>query len=170
MKSSPEQARSAAASLFTTLSTSANVKVEGRGIEGLDCPPARAAPTGSADFTGAGLASGAGSAPAASAGACSAAGSGGAGGGSMTSIRLSPDPRSLAISSHQGASLHAKCVVTDGRWTLLSSANFTEAAQERNIEAGVLLDDPTFAQRVTRQFDLLVEDETLQRLDVGVKE
>ena len=80
------------------------------------------------------------------------------------------DPRSLAISSHQGASLHAKCVVTDGRWTLLTSANFTEAAQERNIEAGVLLDDPTFAQRVTRQFDLLVEDETLQRLDVGVKE
>ncbi len=80
------------------------------------------------------------------------------------------DPRSLVIISHQGASLHAKCVVTDGRWTLLTSANFTEAAQERNIEAGVLLDDPTFAQRVTRQFDLLVEDETLQPLDVGVRE
>jgi phosphatidylserine/phosphatidylglycerophosphate/cardiolipin synthase-like enzyme len=32
--------------------------------------------------------------------------------------------------------LHAKCVVVDERWAFITSANFTEAAQERNIEAG----------------------------------
>jgi phosphatidylserine/phosphatidylglycerophosphate/cardiolipin synthase-like enzyme len=30
--------------------------------------------------------------------------------------------------------------------SFVTSANFTEAAQERNIEAGVLLDDGTFAR------------------------
>lgn len=60
--------------------------------------------------------------------------------------------------------LHAKCVVTDGRWTLLTSANFTEAAQERNIEAGVLVDDPRLAARVTRQLDELVHRRALRRL------
>jgi phosphatidylserine/phosphatidylglycerophosphate/cardiolipin synthase-like enzyme len=30
-------------------------------------------------------------------------------------------------------------LVVDGRWTLLTSANFTEAAQERNLEAGVVV-------------------------------
>lgn len=74
------------------------------------------------------------------------------------------DPRSLEVEGHKRAVLHAKAVVVDGRFTLLTSANFTEAAQERNIEAGVMLDDRRLAERVTRQFDRFVERRVLRRL------
>lgn len=74
------------------------------------------------------------------------------------------DPRSLEQDGHKRAVLHAKCVVVDDRWTLLSSANFTEAAHERNIEAGVLLDDPRLAGRVRRQFHRLVQAGMLRPL------
>lgn len=50
------------------------------------------------------------------------------------------------------ASLHAKCVVADERWSLVGSANFTDRAQTRNIEVGALLDDPSFAQALLGQF------------------
>ena len=66
------------------------------------------------------------------------------------------DPRSLEPDGPRRAVLHAKCLVVDDRWTVFTSANFTEAAQERNIEAGVLLDDPRTAARMRRQLDGLV--------------
>ncbi len=37
------------------------------------------------------------------------------------------------------ASLHAKCAIADGRQAFVSSANFTDAAMERNLEAGYLV-------------------------------
>lgn len=74
------------------------------------------------------------------------------------------DPRSLEFDAPKRAVLHAKCVVVDARWSLLTSANFTEAAQERNIEAGVLVDDLRFAERIERQFGLLVERGVLREL------
>lgn len=74
------------------------------------------------------------------------------------------DPRSVEQEGHTRAVLHAKCVVVDDRWTLITSANFTEAAQERNIEAGVVLDDKRTAERVRRQFEGLVEGGMLRRL------
>jgi phosphatidylserine/phosphatidylglycerophosphate/cardiolipin synthase-like enzyme len=52
--------------------------------------------------------------------------------------------------------LHAKCVVVDGEAVFISSANFTEAAQERNIEMGLLVHSDWLAQRVTRHFDALL--------------
>jgi phosphatidylserine/phosphatidylglycerophosphate/cardiolipin synthase-like enzyme len=67
------------------------------------------------------------------------------------------DPRSLDLEGQKRAVLHAKAVVVDGRWTLLTSANFTEAAHERNIEAGVVVDDARVAGRVTRQLERFVE-------------
>jgi phosphatidylserine/phosphatidylglycerophosphate/cardiolipin synthase-like enzyme len=67
------------------------------------------------------------------------------------------DPRSVEPESGKHSVMHAKVVVADGRWTLLTSANFTEAAQERNIEAGVVVDDTRIAERVSRQFDLFVQ-------------
>jgi hypothetical protein len=51
-----------------------------------------------------------------------------------------------------GTSMHAKCVVVDDRWAFVTSANFTEAAQERNIEVGVVLDHPVLARALTAQF------------------
>jgi phosphatidylserine/phosphatidylglycerophosphate/cardiolipin synthase-like enzyme len=42
------------------------------------------------------------------------------------------DPRALSFDRVKRVALHAKCVVADGRDVFVSSANFTEAAQERN--------------------------------------
>lgn len=53
--------------------------------------------------------------------------------------------------------MHAKCVVVDGERAFVSSANFTYQAHERNIEVGVLLDDPSFARFLAAQWNGLVE-------------
>lgn len=54
-------------------------------------------------------------------------------------------------------SLHAKCIVVDGEQLFVSSANFTEAAQERNIEVGLLVRSVALADRVCRFFDALLD-------------
>jgi len=56
------------------------------------------------------------------------------------------------------ASLHAKCVIADGKRAFISSANFTNRGHERNIEAGVLLHDPVFAEHFARQWLGLISD------------
>jgi phosphatidylserine/phosphatidylglycerophosphate/cardiolipin synthase-like enzyme len=66
------------------------------------------------------------------------------------------DPRSVAEPGKKRAVLHAKCVVVDDAQVFVTSANFTEAAQERNIEAGVLLRDTAFARALVTQFERLV--------------
>ena len=63
------------------------------------------------------------------------------------------DPRSLDTSSHKRACLHAKSVVVDSRSVFISSANFTEAAQQRNIEIGILAKSESLAHRLTEFFD-----------------
>jgi len=50
------------------------------------------------------------------------------------------------------SSLHAKCVVVDGARAFVSSANFTQRGQERNIEVGVLVADPSFASYLAGQW------------------
>lgn len=67
------------------------------------------------------------------------------------------DRRSVEQVSGSRACLHAKCVVQDHARTLITSANLTEAAQLRNIEAGVLVADPAFARGVVDQFARLVQ-------------
>jgi len=71
------------------------------------------------------------------------------------------DPRSLSDRYDERACLHAKCVVIDDERALVTSANFTEAAHDRNIEAGVLLDDPRQAVALRKRFDALIEREVL---------
>jgi hypothetical protein len=65
--------------------------------------------------------------------------------------RLFYDPRSL-LGGDQRASLHAKCVVVDRTRALVTSANFTDAAQRRNIEAGIDLRHPATAERIADYF------------------
>ena len=60
--------------------------------------------------------------------------------------------------------MHAKCVVVDGAQALVTSANFTEAAQERNIEVGLLVDAPALADRLEEHFASLIRDGHLERL------
>jgi len=54
-------------------------------------------------------------------------------------------------------SLHAKCVVVDGARAFVSSANFTQRGQERNIEVGVLIEDPSFASYLAGQWLGLID-------------
>jgi phosphatidylserine/phosphatidylglycerophosphate/cardiolipin synthase-like enzyme len=65
------------------------------------------------------------------------------------------DPRTVAPGSR--ASLHAKCIVVDDRKALVTSANFTDRGQSRNIEVGVLVEDSGFASRLAGQWRGLVE-------------
>ncbi len=74
------------------------------------------------------------------------------------------DSRSLDDSQGVRASLHAKCVVIDHLNTFISSANFTEAAQKRNIELGLLACNPELALQVTSFFDRLIEEGLLVRV------
>lgn len=63
------------------------------------------------------------------------------------------DPRTLANAQ---ICFHAKCVVIDDALALVTSANTSAAAQEENIEAGVLVEDRLFALALGKQFDDLV--------------
>ncbi len=72
------------------------------------------------------------------------------------------DPRSLDGVEGQPACLHAKCIVIDDAIALITSANLTQAAQERNIEAGVLVNDARFARNLRVQFDTLLEQKALR--------
>jgi phosphatidylserine/phosphatidylglycerophosphate/cardiolipin synthase-like enzyme len=70
--------------------------------------------------------------------------------------RLYYDKRALAPGP-PWCSLHAKCVVVDGAKAFVSSANFTQRGQERNIEVGVLIEDASFASYLAGQWLGLVD-------------
>ena len=74
------------------------------------------------------------------------------------------DPRSLAAKADERAVIHAKCVVVDSRTALVTSANFTEAAHARNIEAGVIVRDAGLAESLEKQFTSLVGAGMLRRV------
>lgn len=77
------------------------------------------------------------------------------------------DPRSLAQDPAQRSSMHAKCVVVDRSVALVTSANFTAAAQRRNFELGLLVRDATVAGSVWDHFDALVKAGVLRSLTFG---
>jgi len=66
-------------------------------------------------------------------------------------------PTSLALDDAVRATWHAKCVVIDDEVAFVTSANFTEWAQSRNVEAGVLLRNAHFARQLRQQFESLVQ-------------
>jgi phosphatidylserine/phosphatidylglycerophosphate/cardiolipin synthase-like enzyme len=55
-------------------------------------------------------------------------------------------------------------VVVDGEKAFIGSANFTEAAQLRNIEIGVVTHRPGVASAVERHFEALIEHGHLRAL------
>lgn len=75
------------------------------------------------------------------------------------------DPRSLEPLGPHRSSLHAKCVVVDRRAALVTSANFTEAAQQRNIECGVVIRTPPFAEHLASYFETLCQSRQLMACD-----
>ena len=72
------------------------------------------------------------------------------------------DPRSIDVDRSKRASLHAKCIVVDEKEMFISSANFTERAQYRNIEVGLRLSSERLSSQLTRHFASLVENGNLK--------
>ena len=71
---------------------------------------------------------------------------------------------SLEIDATVKSSLHAKCVIVDKEKIFISSANFTEAAHTRNVEAGVLFDSSFIANKLTLHFQNLSQLEFLKEI------
>ncbi len=78
--------------------------------------------------------------------------------------RVYYDPQSLEPAGRTASSMHAKCVIIDGREALVTSANFTEAAQQRNIELGLLEDSHGIAGRIEKHFISLTQNGFLNRI------
>lgn len=74
------------------------------------------------------------------------------------------DPRTLTIDGIVKSSMHAKCIIVDTQKTLVTSANFTQAAHHRNIEAGVVLNSKEYAVSLKSQFFNLVEAGLLKKI------
>ncbi len=70
------------------------------------------------------------------------------------------DPRSVATEGPKGV-LQAKGVVADEEVVFITSANFTEAALDRNIEMGLLHRDRHVALTVVRHFQTLIDRKLL---------
>ena len=73
------------------------------------------------------------------------------------------DPRSVAHGEKRGV-LHAKCVIADDREALVTSANLTTAAHERNVELGVLITAASVARDIARPFMELIGTGQVERL------
>ncbi|QEG00165.1 Phospholipase D Active site motif protein [Stieleria maiorica] len=74
------------------------------------------------------------------------------------------DPRSVADDVPVRSSLHAKCVVIDDERVFVSSANFTDAGQHRNIEVGLNIRSRWLAERLTRHFFRLRDAELMRQM------
>lgn len=74
------------------------------------------------------------------------------------------DPRTLDIGSDVKSSMHAKCIVIDTKKSFITSANFTQAAHHRNIEAGVVFESEVYAINLKSQFMNLVELKLLKEI------
>lgn len=74
------------------------------------------------------------------------------------------DPRPLL---EQRANLHAKCIVVDDRVAFVTSANFTDRGQHRNVEVGAVIRDVAFARRLAGQFKNAMTAGHFQRWEPG---
>lgn len=59
---------------------------------------------------------------------------------------------SLEMDAGKRASMHAKLIIADRKRVFVTSANLTKAAQEKNIEVGVILEDEQPASRLAGYF------------------
>lgn len=61
-------------------------------------------------------------------------------------------------------SVHAKCAVADGQLSFITSANFTTAAMERNMELGVLVEGGHIPVNLERHLEALIYTGTVQKV------
>ena len=73
-------------------------------------------------------------------------------------------PESLNLNSADRASMHAKFVIADEERCFITSANFTEAAQKKNIEVGIELSNSLEPKLLSHYFKQLMTDGKIERL------
>jgi phosphatidylserine/phosphatidylglycerophosphate/cardiolipin synthase-like enzyme len=78
------------------------------------------------------------------------------------------DPRSGPVETGKRASLHAKLVTTDSVNVFVTSANFTERAHSKNVEAGLLVRSRHLGEKIESNFRRLIDQGLLQRLKLPV--
>jgi phosphatidylserine/phosphatidylglycerophosphate/cardiolipin synthase-like enzyme len=75
------------------------------------------------------------------------------------------DPRALFEPDRSKSGvMHAKTVIIDEAAAFVTSANFTEAAQGRNVEAGILVRHPIHVKTLRAFFHGLIETNQLQKI------
>ena len=74
---------------------------------------------------------------------------------------LAAKPKATKVGQHGKAT--AKAIIVDGYAVLLTSANMTSAAYDKNIELGVLCRGGGVASQVQRHFDALISSGILAR-------
>src|SRR5271166_1574004 len=74
-----------------------------------------------------------------------------------------PKENRKADGSGKLGSLHVKCVVGDGRWLFLSSANLTKYAFSLNMELGVLITGGEAPRQIERFFDEMIREKSLAK-------
>ena len=62
------------------------------------------------------------------------------------------------------SNFHPKCLLVDAEEALVTSANFTIAAQKKNVEVGVKIRTPILVARLRTYFLSLVERGDLKRV------
>lgn len=73
------------------------------------------------------------------------------------------DPRVFLTNERKNTGvMHAKAVIIDDSAALITSANFTEAAQNRNIEAGIMLRGHPAIARLRGYFDGMIKSGILR--------
>ncbi len=78
-----------------------------------------------------------------------------------------PKENRKADGSGKLGSLHVKCVVGDGRWLFLSSANLTKYAFSLNMELGVLITGGNAPAQVEDHFWRMIESSILTSYEQG---
>ena len=74
------------------------------------------------------------------------------------------DPRGTVEHPMGRALQHSKCIVADLERVFITSSNYTESGQLRNIELRVLIRDETLARRMVGQFQSLIVNRFLRPL------
>lgn len=67
-------------------------------------------------------------------------------------------------------SVHAKCVVADGKVAFITSANLTSAALERNMELGVLIEGGNVPDRLHRHLQALATTGVIEKIQWTIAE
>jgi phosphatidylserine/phosphatidylglycerophosphate/cardiolipin synthase-like enzyme len=80
--------------------------------------------------------------------------------------RVVYDSRALEVNGPASVP-HAKAVVADDEAVLVTSANLTEAALDRNIERRLRVRDRTLAASVSRHLQVLMDQEFLRPLPMA---